>query len=508
MTRVPVALLAVVGVLAVGTATVRAPSAEPATRPSTTLAPVEGAVGVCPELLRAGGDVTSSLTLGTVEPGDVRARSTPLTATASASREVLAGGGTVNGFGTPGDQAVAVAVTAVGEGSGELEIEQVSRGVDGVQRGLANVRCESTSADTWFLGGATTAGIENQLMLVNPYDDDALVDLELFGQNGRIDAPGVEGLVVKGRERKVVNLSDLAPEEKGLAVHVLAREGRIAPAMRDARSTGSTPLGVDWVPRAGRPAELVDLPGIPPGNGRRLLYLAAPGDDEADVSVELVFENEKIVPVGLESVGVGADRVRLIELSPLLEGRPASVRVRAEVAPVLAAVFVENRARFNPIREFAYIGATPPLTGPALITDARLGTDVDTLVLLSAPEGVGRVRLRLMPLARLSGRISPPRDLTIPEGRLLVVRLSEKRFSVRRPNPIRPFVLTPLPGSAPVYATRVISEIGLRGPLFTALGAVSARSEGVVVPPVVDDVSVLLQPPPARRSDEDDLLDP
>lgn len=512
MTPAPFALGAVTAALAVGLALTGAPPAAPdGPRRSSEPQPVLGAIAVCPELVKAGADVITRLTVGTALEGEIRVRAASLVAGSGQGPEVLTRGGQVEVFSKPGDQAVAVAATAVGAQSGGMEAEQVSRGIDGLQRGLAGTRCDAPSADTWFVGGATTAGIATQLMLVNPYDDDALVDVEIFGRGGRIDAPGAEGILVEGRERRVLDLAELAPDEGALALHVLARQGRISPAVRDARARGDVPLGVDWLPRAGTPSSVVNLPGVPAGNGRRVLYVAAPGADEAEFSVQLTLADGQVVPTGLDLRTVPPGRVVAIDITEQVAERATSIRVMAEGAPVLASVFVENRARFNPIQEFAYVGAARALDGPALVTDARVGRDVDTFLFLSAPDGPATVEVAMMPLARGDEKSLPPkRRITVPHGRLVMVPFAAKPYAVNRTGQLRPFVVTPL-GGAPVFAARVISEIGLRGPLFTVLTVLSQDLDGVLADPVIDDPGVAVVPLPAPADefelDDAELLD-
>jgi hypothetical protein len=508
VTRIPYAFLGVSAALAVGVGlTASVPAAPAPRRASAEPQPVLGAIAVCPELVKAGGDITTQLTLGTAGPGEIRVRAASLVAGSGQGPVVLSEGGRISTFSKPGDQAVAVAATAVGPLSGGLEAEQVSRGVDGLQRGLAGTRCEGTSADTWFVGGATTAGVATQLMLVNPYDDDALVDVELYGKGGRIEAPGAEGILVEGRERRVVDLAELAPDESALALHVLAREGRISPAVRDARVHGETPWGVDWVPRAGRPSSVVDLPGVAPGNGRRVLYVAAPGEDNAEFSVQLTLSDGQVVPTGYDLETVLAGRVVALDMTKAIAGRSTSIRVQAEGAPVLASMLVENRARYNPIQEFAYVGAARALDGPAVITDARVGEDLDSFLFLSSPDGPSTVDITMLPIAKKGEpRLPAPRRVSIPQGRLVVVKFSGKPNRVARKDPLRPFVVTPVSGS-PVFAARIISEIGLRGPLFTALTVVSQDTDGVPGVPVVEDLGISLGDQPELDADEVDLDD-
>jgi len=500
VTRPPLPLLAVVVVLLAGLAVADATEPNLRTAPPSAAAgraAVVGSLAVCPELLKAGSDVTTTLTVGTALPGEVTVNAAPLVRGSGQGPIVLRRGGEVSGFGTPIDQAVAVAATAVGERAGGLEAEQVSRGVDGRNRGLAGTRCESTVQDTWFVGGGTKVGVESEVLLVNPYDDEALVDLEVLTESGPSTAPGLRGIVVPGRQRTVIRLQDLEPDQRALATRVNVRVGRVAPALRDSRSVVDTPYGVDWVPRAGLPASVVDLAGLPGGNGARLLYIAVPGEDDALVDVQLTLADEQFVPVGLREITVRAGTIAIVDMKEVLDGRPATLRLTAQGAPILAGAYVENRARFNPIRELAWIGSTRPLTGPAVVTDSRVTRDVDSVLVLSAPDGAARLLVQLLPQAGKAQTLPPPVLVNLPEGRLVTLNLADRRFVADPPSDRRPFLVTPVEGSAPVYAARALVERGLRGPLFTVMALQATAADGVPVPAVVADQAASLVDPRA-----------
>ena len=503
--RSPAALLgvAVVVMAAVAVADATEPAPRTARRAAVaTREPVVGSLAVCPELLKAGSDVITTLTVGTALPGEVTVRAASLVVGSGQGPVVLSRGGEVAGFGAPADQAVAVAATAVGDRAGGLEAEQVSRGVDGRNRGLAGTRCESTVQDTWFVGGGTKVGVESEVVLVNPYDDEALVDLELLLEGGRSSAPGLRGIVVPGRQRKVVRLQDLEGDQRAIATRVHTRVGRVAPALRDSRSVVDTPYGVDWVPRAGLPSTVVDLVGLPAGNGDRLLYIAVPGEDDALVDVQLTLSDQQFVPVDLRERTVRAGSIAVVDLEKILEGRAASVRVTSQGAPILAGGYAENRARFNPIRELAWIGATPPLTGPAVVTDSRVTREFDTNLVLTAPDGDAQVNVQLLPQAGLRQTLPPPVLVNVPAGRLVTLALADRRFVADPPSDRRPFLASPVDGSAPVYVARALVERGLRGPLFTVMALRATAAEGVPVPDVVHDPRVGVLDLSRRRDDE------
>jgi hypothetical protein len=505
MNRPPFALASVVALLAGGVLLGRMADPAPASTASVAreTRPVEGALAVCPELLKSGTDVVTRLTAGVATAGEVTVRAAKLAPGSGLGDVVLRTGARVGALSLKSDTAAAAVVTATGPQSGGLEVEQVSRGDEGPHRGWAGTRCEPPTADSWFLGGATTQGNDTQLVLVNPYDDQALVRVELHGARGPIDVPELDGIVLPPRGRIARELGAVAPDERQLAIHVMAREGRVAPAVRVTRTRGTVPLGVDWLPRLTQPGTQVDIPGIPAGNGARRLFVFTPEPDTVHLSVEFVMAGEKIVPTGFEDIEVQGGVPMAFDLTKPLQvvdqktavrtQLATALRIRAEGGPVFAAAFAESRAVYGPIQEISYVGPAGPLTGPTLATEARnVGTSMHCALLLSAPDGLARVRVET--LVQEGHRGTPTRRIvTIPAGRLFVFP-----YSLLPQDALQAVVITPDPDLAPVYATRVIHENGSRGPLFTTQALVTQPTAGLDVPIVTADPGAALPPRLAR----------
>ena len=505
MRRPPIALLSVVAVLAAGVAVARAGDPKPtaAARPARTeTRPVEGSLAVCPELLKSGTEVVTRLTAGVATPGDVTVRAATLRPGQGLGSVVLAQGASVGALNLKSNSSVAAVVTASGPQAGGLEVEQVSRGDDGINRGWAGTRCEAPAADSWFLGGSTIVGHDTQLVLVNPYDDPALVRVELFGGEGLIDTPELDGIVLKPRTRIAMELSEVAPDEGQLVVHVVAREGRVAPAVRVQRQRGTTPWGVDWLPRVREPGYQVDIPGIPAGNGQRRLYVFAPGEDVAHLRIQFTLPDEQIVPAGFEDVeitpgrpiGLNLDLDDVLTVVDPRTGeksmRPVGLRIHAEGAPVLVTALAESVARFTPIREISYLGPAAALSGPTLVTEARNTPSMDCALLFHAPDGPARVTITTL-LSR--GEKGPPvrKTLELEQGELVVFR-----YRSLPQDTLQSVVITPAPDLAPVYASRLVFEYGGRGPLFTTQSLVTQPTAGFDVPTVVNDPTAALPDAP------------
>ncbi|MDQ1708713.1 MAG: hypothetical protein QOG49_98 [Frankiaceae bacterium] len=479
--RRPPAALAVVVLLTGGVtaATVTQPKPRPVLGPGPQrTAPVVGSIAVCPDVVTTTA-VGTRVTGGTGEPGAVQVTATALSA--GAAPVTLAETGARVGrldAGTAGGSAVVT--TATGPQAGGLAVEQVSRAESGQQFGLSSVRCDPAVADSWYVGAATTITDRSELFLVNPYDDIATVDVTLYTRKGRLDVPGTSGVAVRPRSRTVKKLADWAPDETWVAVHVVVRSGRVSPAVRRTRSVSSVPSGVDWVPRSS-PAVTTTVGALPGGDGVRSLLVVNPGLDTLTAHITLIRRDGRFVPIDLADVDVEGEHLLAVDLTDKLGGQSAMVEIETDGAVALAGAYAEyaGSSPGSP-SDFVNAGATPVLSGDALLTDNRVGPTVDTALMFSAPQGDAEVTLREVTTGGAVGRTSV---VPVRQGQLVVVALSR---AFGRADPL-PLLVSTSANSAGVYGTRVIIDKTKRGTLVTELSIQSQPLAGVPVPRVTHD---------------------
>lgn len=385
----------------------------------------------------------------------------------------------------------ALLVRATGALAPGLQVEQVTRGTSGSQRGLAGLRCEAARTEGWWVGGATTVGDAAVLLLTNPDDTPAVVDVEVLTASGRVDGRPGQGIAVGPRSRTAVPLDRLAPDREWLAVHVRAVRGRVAGAVRHVRADGRSSRGVDWVPPAGEPASRVIVPGLPAGPGRRIVVVANPGPDDTVVALTLATADGLVSPLELQALDVPAGTTVAHDVSDLVAQTPAAVRVVSEGGPVLASGLVvdarhtSERRPVGRVRELAWSGAAQPLRGPALLPDVVLDRPTGSTLLLSALDGDAQVRVTPVPVLGQDGRVLEGRTVEVPAGTTVPLRLSTLlppgttgRLAVE---------VRPLPGSGPVHAARYLLERGEDGPLSTVL-VLRSGAEPVLRPVAVPDL--------------------
>jgi hypothetical protein len=484
------AFLAVTAVLILGAGTSAAvgpPSAVVAPATNHAPVPVVRAGAVCPEPFPGTGAQTQ---VGLAAPGRDGA------AGRSGQAQVLRLSGSdapLVSLVAPAQQAAAAVPAGspalVGEATDDLApgfaAMEATRTPSGELRGLAGTTCVPAGTDFWFVGSGAEVGQRGRLYLTNPESAPAQVDVTLYGPAGQIEAPSGRGVSVAARGQEVLLLDALAPAVPRFGVHVQVRQGRVAAALRDQQIRGLDPLGIDWVPPSAPPARRVVLAGVPAGSGERRLQVLAPGTADAVVRVRLLGANGAFVPAGLDVLEVPAGTVGDVDLAPHTRGEAVAVELTSDT-PVTAGLLARvGTGKEQP--ELAYVAANSPLIQkqPAVLPLAAVEGSAGAQLLLTAPRGVGSVRVTPLPPA--TGTSS---TVSVPDGTQVAVDL--RGISTA---PTFAVTVVPLSGSAPVFASRLLTGSDSRGPMVTLSTLLPGRYV-VAVPEVSADLSTGLRSGP------------
>jgi hypothetical protein len=346
------------------------PSAAPAdstTTVSVGAASSPGAAGVIPPAQQGGGTIS-------VEAPDP---DRPPAATQT-------GRGPTVQLDVTAEDADPVVVRGSGAVSPGLSAMQLTTTTSGADRGMAGHRCAPPGTDAWFVGLGTEIGHTSQLHLANAEQAPAEVGLEIFGADGPVDTTALPEIVVAAGGVATYDLDALAPDQSALAVHVVARTGRVAAAVFDRRIAGLDALGVDWLPTAAPPANTVVVPGVTGGPGDRILQLLAPGPLDTQVELRLLTPDGPITPVGLEQLALTAGEVASVPITEPADGKPVAVELRAD-QPIVAGVRIVSGDPSSS-HDLAYTAGTPELTAPTFLPGARQGDGWATRVQMSAAE--------------------------------------------------------------------------------------------------------------------------
>jgi len=350
--------------------------------------------------------------------------------------------------------------------------------------GLASVRCAEPGSDLWFLGpGQQNGGSQVQLDLMNVDSTAASVDVSVINDGGQVEAGNDNGITVPPHQTVTESLSSVARGSGVLAIEVHTSIGRVA-ADVSAESHGVT----SWLPGTAAPSTRLVIPGVPPSGSTAGLFLANPGNSTAHVTVTAITPQGHIRPFGSESVDLPGQSASYVALSPL-GGTTAALQITSNV-PVTGAVVVPGSSGPGVLT-----AATAPISEQAIVAGNLSGAGMAASVLLSAPGTAARVRLtEIAPASRAgangsSSSVTASQVVSVKAGHTLAVPV--KAPSGAKHDSAFALVITPLPGSGPLYAARV--ETQDHSSVVSIIPAASALST-ISLPPVRDSYDAISPP--------------
>lgn len=334
------------------------------------------------------------------------------------------------------------------------------RATAGPERGLSATTCATPATEQWFTAVGMSESEQADLVLTNIDSVDAIVDVTVYGPQGRIASQGVRGVVVAAASSRTVPLSVVASSPDPVGVQVTSDQGRVAATLRQHLWDGSKPLGTDWIPVAAAPAKQVVIPGLPDGDGLRRLVVTNPGERTTGIDLMVLTADGNNQLPGLENLEVPAGTTREFDLTDALAGEAAALSLSADY-PVTAAV----RA------------ASP-------------GTDRSDPVWLAALPPVGDDGVWLLPSAQKSETLLQFANPAAAEARLRVTLGTSQPIEVKVP--AGGIATTPVPAAATVVVRVEGAGRAVRGALVTREDLDKIR--GVAAVPLVTSESSIVVP--------------
>jgi hypothetical protein len=385
--------LGVIAVVIAAAVFIRFPtvSARPASRVVTPTATAQQAV--CPGgLLRLGSttglNATSASALGAPE-----VTSGSPTGGVRASDFAVSDAGTGHSSAAP--RLLSKAAAASGSAPALLSGAQSEQLATPEFTGLAAAACTAASGETWLVGGSTSVGRTTLLLLANPTDVTATVSVQVYGEVGKVTAPGMDGILVSPDSQRVLSIAGFAPNVVSPVVHVTSTGGQVAATLEQTTVRGLTPGGVDFVGGASRPTTSTVIPGVVISSSSALqadlgqtgyddlqttlrLFLPGTGSTEATVSVlaedgsatgkptTAKLSGGQVTDLQLDSLSDGNYTVVVTSKLPLL----ASVRVSAAGSGSDASSGSGSGSGTGSSTDFAWTTAAPELSSSALVSVA------------------------------------------------------------------------------------------------------------------------------------------
>ncbi|WP_254406798.1 DUF5719 family protein, partial [Streptomyces sp. AC627_RSS907] len=302
--------------------------------------------------------------------------------------------------------------------------------------------------------------------------------LELYGENGRLEAPSGESINIPPHSTKPVLLSTLVSKPTiNVTLHAAVRSGRIGASVQAVDAN----IGSDWLPAAASPGTRAVLPGIPKDATSVRLVAYATGSGDADLKIQLSGPSGSLTPAGHEKLSVKSRMTSAIDLGDLTKGEPGSLVLTPQgsgAAPFVAALRV-TRGKGDQ-QETAFIPASTPIESRGTVADNR---SKGSTLTLTAPDEAATVRVTSSAGSQGGGPAS--REVTVKAGTTLAL------------DPPRPdgakgsyAVTVERLDGGPVYASRLLEVKAGGMPMFTIQGLPDDRGT-VAVPRGNQDLSLL-----------------
>lgn len=198
---------------------------------------------------------------------------------------------------------------------GEAAVEhQLEGGGD-----LAVGPCARSASDRWFFAGGTTVkDARDVLALLNPFPDDAIVDMTFFTEDGPEQPTALQALVVPGRSRLAVPVHDHVLRKETAAAEVVVRTGRVV-AERSIQWDGSTDRrGFGVVLGVTATAETWTFPeGLAQEGVAEDIWILNPHEHDTAVEIQPLLDGDSPVPP--EEVEVAARSATSFRVNDLVE---------------------------------------------------------------------------------------------------------------------------------------------------------------------------------------------
>jgi hypothetical protein len=312
----------------------------------------------------------------------------------------------------------------------DVVVEQILTAAQGVGRSP----CLTRTAGSWIVSnGATRSAVEQErfvVMLLNPFPDVAVVDIELVADVGR---DSIDGLVVPAQRVAAVDITSEVTVASTVAAFIDVVSGRVAASWIQIADGLIAGRGIRTAPAVPGAADLWHLPVAAVGAGRRdVVAVSNPSaTDTAEVDVEIIPEDPRL-DVGPIEITVRPGRTALIDLSrqPRLDGiGHFSLAVRSLTpVPVAASITSVTSTSADTGGAAAVTGSTATIGAdgaarrwlvPAEVRDqdgaAGLGTDTGSLVIVNpSAAGIAQADVSVDGSLIRSVEIGPLRSRRLP----------------------------------------------------------------------------------------------
>ncbi len=198
-------------------------------------------------------------------------------------------------------------------------------------RQLAWLPCPEPRASWWFVGAGGAVIHDTTLRINNPRTGVAVVDVDVYGQFGPVEAPGLHGLTIAAGETRTIDIGETAPSTGNLAVRVVAKRGLVAASAADRFNIGVIGTkALEWLPAQSAPSVATTVTGLPPKADVASLMVVNPGTIEAVAEIRIIGKTGTFSPKKFKPFKVAPQSVTTVPIKSALDGSSLAVRVVSE----------------------------------------------------------------------------------------------------------------------------------------------------------------------------------
>lgn len=243
--------------------------------------------------------------------------------------------------------------------------------------------CVGPVTSQWFVGASADVTTKGRLVVINSGLSDSIVDIQSFSENGKQQ---LQTINVKAKNYSVVAVDSFAPGDKALALLVEPQSGRVNSFMLDEQGQGLRSIGGDLINSVSSASKSITIPAIPtqkPLRGQTIsqghtIRVLAPGQVDADITVEVLSTDGVFIPVGLNSRLISAGQVTEFALKPEASSEAFAIRINA-TEPIVAAV----KTRITASGKSDYVWSTP---APELSKSTMAITGLSPLIVFAGEQ--------------------------------------------------------------------------------------------------------------------------
>lgn len=268
--------------------------------------------------------------------------------------------------------------------------------------GEGAARCSDRASLHWyFASGASTLGVDERLMIYNPFPDEAVVKVTFLTETGEEAKGNLADVPVPSKSATEIRVNEFIRLERTLGVRIDTKRGRVVAWRMLFDDPDGGPTGVQMSLGAPAASDTWFFPdgGVGEGVDERISIMN-PGSEEATVTISLTAGDEFIQPEELVGIEVLPGTTRSITLNEVLSEADKKVGGVSAVVQSTNGVGIvaERSVRYQTVGvsgSAAEVGAPRPARG-WFLPAATLNPSTDTVVVMNPGSAPATVSLELL----------------------------------------------------------------------------------------------------------------